>query len=162
MSNVNEIKELFDDIKNIDFSNINSFFVDYTFITGDESLVDEINKYLDETYPIEKYPLLNRPKVKYEPLCPSDKVYWFREGLDLPMKNSDNFFDNMRDATKEEQKKVNSYIDNISEDTGVNFWDILEENDELNRIADEFNKIPEEYLIPYDELIKIIESTEDE
>ena len=62
MNNKDNIKELFDDIKNIDFSNINSFFVDYTFITGDESLVNEINKYLDETYPIEKYPLLNRPK----------------------------------------------------------------------------------------------------
>ena len=35
----------------------------------------------------------------------------------------------MRDATKEEQKKVNNRIDSISEDTGVNFWDILEESD---------------------------------
>ena len=83
MDNTDNIKELFDDIKNIDFSNINLFFVDHVFITRNESLVDEINKYLDETYPIEKYPLLNRPKVKYKPLCPSDKVYWFREGLDM-------------------------------------------------------------------------------
>ena len=83
MNNTDNIKELFDDIKNIDFNNINSFFVDYTFITGDESLVDEINKYLDETYPIEKYPLLNRPKVKYDKNCPSDQVYYFREGLDM-------------------------------------------------------------------------------
>ena len=84
-----DIKKLFDDIKNIDFNNINSLFVDYTFITGDESLVDEINKYLDEVYPIEKYPFINRPKVRYEPLCSSDKVYWFREGLDLSIKYLD-------------------------------------------------------------------------
>lgn len=34
--------------------------------------------------------------------------------------------ENMRDATKEEQKKVNSYIDSILEDTGLNFWDIVD------------------------------------
>ena len=47
------------------------------------------------------------------------------------MNNKDNIkelFDDMRDATKEEQKKVNNRIDGISEDTGVNFWDILEES----------------------------------
>ena len=32
----------------------------------------------------------------------------------------------MRDATKEEQESVNKYIDSISVDTGINFWDILE------------------------------------
>lgn len=31
----------------------------------------------------------------------------------------------MRDATKEEQDSVNNYINNISEDTGINFYDIL-------------------------------------
>lgn len=86
MNNTDNIKELFDDIKNIDFSNINSLFVDYYFITGDESLGEEINKCLNELYPIEKQMFLNRPKIIYEPLCPSDKVYWFKEGLDLPIK----------------------------------------------------------------------------
>ena len=32
----------------------------------------------------------------------------------------------MRDATKEEQEKVNKYIESISTDTGINFWDLLE------------------------------------
>ena len=32
----------------------------------------------------------------------------------------------MRDATKEEQESINKYIDSISVDTGINFWDILE------------------------------------
>ena len=32
----------------------------------------------------------------------------------------------MRDATKEEQEKVNKYIESISADTGINFWDLLE------------------------------------
>lgn len=32
----------------------------------------------------------------------------------------------MRDATKEEQEKVNKYIESISIDTGINFWDLLE------------------------------------
>ena len=41
----------------------------------------------------------------------------------------DSSYDYMRDATKEEQEKVNSHIDNISEDTGVNFWDILDESE---------------------------------
>ena len=84
-----------------------------------------------------------------------DDYFDIKELLDSP-------YDYMRDTTKEEQEKVNSYINSISEDTGVNFGDILDENDGLNRIADEFNKIPEEYPIFYDELIKIIDSTEDE
>lgn len=142
-------------------NNINSLFVDYIFITGDESVANELEQYISELYSEESV-IFNIPIVRYDKNCPSDTIYWFREGLDLPMKNSDNFFDNMRDATKEEQEKVNSHIDSISEDTGMNFWDILDENDELNRIADEFNKIPEEYPIFYDELIKIIDSTEDE
>ena len=32
----------------------------------------------------------------------------------------------MRNATKEEQEKVNKYIESISVDTGINFWDLLE------------------------------------
>lgn len=63
-----------------------------------------------------------------------DDYFDIKELLDSP-------YDYMRDATKEEQEKVNGYINSISEDTGVNFWDILDENYELNRIADEFNKI---------------------
>ena len=50
-----------------------------------------------------------------------DDYFDIKELLDSP-------YDGMRDATKEEQKKVNSHIDSISEDTGVNFWDILEES----------------------------------
>lgn len=84
MNNKDNTKELFDDIKNIYFNNINSLFVDYYLITGDESLGEEINKCLNELYPIEKHPFINRPKVIYEPLCPSDKVYWFK---DVAMKN---------------------------------------------------------------------------
>lgn len=97
MCNTDNIKELFDDIKNIDFSDIKSLFVDYTFITGDESLVDEINKCLNELCPIDKYPFINRPKIIYEPLCPSDKVYWFKEGLDLPIKILEHNYEKCQD-----------------------------------------------------------------
>lgn len=160
-SNIDIVKYIIRQINNIDSYNINSLFVDYIFITGDESVANEIEQYIDELYS-KKSVIFNIPIVRYDKNCPSDTIYWFREGLNTAMKNLDNFFGSMRDATKEEQEKVNSYIDSISEDTGLNFYDILEENDELNRIADEYNKIPEEYLIPYDKLIKIMESTEDE
>ena len=126
-SDIDVVKYIIRQINNIDSHNISSLFVDYVFVTGDKSVANEIEQYIDKLYS-EKSAILNIPIVRYDKNCPSDMIYWFREGLDLPMKNSDNFFDNMRDATKEEQEKVNSHIDNISEDTGVNFWDILEES----------------------------------
>ena len=45
-----------------------------------------------------------------------------------------NFLKEMRDATKEEQEKVNSYIDSISIDTGINFWDLVAEIEESERV----------------------------
>lgn len=36
------------------------------------------------------------------------------------------FLDEMRDATTEEQEDVNAYVDSISHDTGINFFDYLE------------------------------------
>ena len=106
-------------------NNINSLFVDYIFVTGDEAVANELEQYIDELYS-KKSVIFNIPIVRYDKNCPSDTIYWFREGLDTAMKNLDNFFGGMRDATKEEQKKVNSHIDSISEDTGVNFWDIVD------------------------------------
>ena len=38
-------------------------------------------------------------------------------------------FGTMRDATKEEQENVNKYIDGISVDTGINFYNICKENE---------------------------------
>ena len=37
-------------------------------------------------------------------------------------------FGKMRNATKEEQESVNRYIRSISQDTGENFFDILDDN----------------------------------
>lgn len=31
----------------------------------------------------------------------------------------------MREPTKEEYQAINEYIDSISVDTGINFWDLL-------------------------------------
>lgn len=39
------------------------------------------------------------------------------------------FISEMRDATKEEQESVNKYINSISKDTGINFWNILGESE---------------------------------
>ena len=36
------------------------------------------------------------------------------------------FLDEMRDATTEEQEGVNAYINSISHDTGINFFNYLE------------------------------------
>lgn len=36
------------------------------------------------------------------------------------------FLDEMRDATTKEQEGINAYIDSISYDTGINFFDCLE------------------------------------
>lgn len=38
-------------------------------------------------------------------------------------------FGNMRDATKEEQESVKNYINKISTDTDVNFFNLCEKND---------------------------------
>ncbi|GEM_PF-918328 len=42
-------------------------------------------------------------------------------GIEL---EADSLFGAMRDATKEEQESVEKYIDSISKDTGVNFFDL--------------------------------------
>lgn len=53
----------------------------------------------------------------------------------------------MRDATPEEQKSVNDYIKSISKPTGINFWD-LDNNDDcisrkavLSLLADHFDNV---------------------
>ena len=43
----------------------------------------------------------------------------------------------MRDATKEEQESINKYIDSISVDTGINFWDILEKAETKRKEVEE-------------------------
>ena len=46
------------------------------------------------------------------------------------MKNKNNcIFENMRPATIEEQKSIQKHIDEISEPTGINFWDDLKEKE---------------------------------
>lgn len=35
-------------------------------------------------------------------------------------------FGEMRDLTEEERKSYNEYLKSISEPTGINFWDLLE------------------------------------
>lgn len=39
----------------------------------------------------------------------------------------------MRDATKEERNSIQKYVNSISEDTGINFWEILEKEKEKLR-----------------------------
>lgn len=41
------------------------------------------------------------------------------DSLDLSL------LDEMRDTTTEEQKSINTYVDNISHDTGINFFDYI-------------------------------------
>lgn len=38
--------------------------------------------------------------------------------------NEEEMFGKMRDATQEEQECISKYINNIAEDTGVNFYDL--------------------------------------
>lgn len=40
-------------------------------------------------------------------------------------------FGEMRDATPEEQQSINEYIKSISIPTGVNLFDLLEDNEEV-------------------------------
>lgn len=44
------------------------------------------------------------------------------------VKEAEAAFGKMRNATKEEQESVNRYIRSISQDTGENFFDILDDN----------------------------------
>ena len=39
------------------------------------------------------------------------------------------FLNNMREAKTEELEGINDYVNSISLDTGINFFDILKEND---------------------------------
>ena len=43
----------------------------------------------------------------------------YDDNLDL------SFLDEMRDATTEEQEGINAYVDGISHDTGINFFDCI-------------------------------------
>ena len=38
----------------------------------------------------------------------------------------DTFLDKMKDTTTEEQKGINDYVNSISHDTGINFFDYLD------------------------------------
>ena len=38
-------------------------------------------------------------------------------------------FGEMRDLTEEEQKSYNEYLKSISKPTGINFWDLYEEQE---------------------------------
>lgn len=83
MSNMSEtdmITYIIEQINNINFDDISSFFVDYVFITGNKYVADEINKYIDELYS-DKLIISNRPTIRYDKNCPQDVAYWFREGL---------------------------------------------------------------------------------
>lgn len=50
------------------------------------------------------------------------------------IKEAEDLFDNMRDTTPEEQKNINSHLKEISMPTGVNIFDLL--NDDKNEIVD--------------------------
>ena len=41
--------------------------------------------------------------------------------------------ENLRDSTREERNSIQKYIDKLSEDTGINFWEILEKEKEKLR-----------------------------
>lgn len=45
----------------------------------------------------------------------------------------------MRYATKEEQNSVNQYVEKISKDTGINFFDLMEENI-MKKLAEDFQR----------------------
>ena len=40
---------------------------------------------------------------------------------------------NLCDSTREERNSIQKYIDKLSEDTGINFWEILEKEKEKLR-----------------------------
>lgn len=80
MSEMDMVKYITEQINNINFDDISSFFVNYVFITGNKYVADEINKYIDELYS-DKLIISNIPTIRYDKNCPQDVAYWFREGL---------------------------------------------------------------------------------
>ena len=58
-----------------------------------------------------------------------------REGLnEMPNKmieEAEELFGKMRDTTPEEQQNIDEYIKSISIPTGVNLFDLLEDNEEV-------------------------------
>lgn len=48
----------------------------------------------------------------------------------LLVKECREIFGDMRDSTREERNSIQRYIDSISENTGINFWEILEKEKE--------------------------------
>lgn len=82
-SDIDVVKYVIRQINNIDCDDVSKLFVDYIFITGDKSVADELHKYIDELYSNQSI-IFNRPIVRYDKNCPSDTIFWFREGL-LPV-----------------------------------------------------------------------------
>lgn len=48
-----------------------------------------------------------------------------------PIINPSLFFHGMREATPEENEKINAYIESIAVPTGINIFDLLDKNDEV-------------------------------
>lgn len=53
--------------------------------------------------------------------------------IDKLVKECTEILGTMRDATKEERDNIQKYVNSISEDTGIKFWDILETEKEKLR-----------------------------
>lgn len=46
---------------------------------------------------------------------------------------AEELFGEMRDLTKEERESYNNYIESISEPTGINIWELLEDDEFMGR-----------------------------
>lgn len=53
------------------------------------------------------------------------------------IKEAEELFGEMRDATPEEQKYIDNHIKNISVPTGVNIFDLLDSNEEAEKALKE-------------------------
>lgn len=95
MNNKDNTKELFDDndlsendmithvieqLNNIYKNEEDSHLGNYIFITGNKTVANELNEYIDELY-FDKSYAFNIPIIKYDKNCPSDAGFLFREAF---------------------------------------------------------------------------------
>lgn len=94
--------------------------IDILHLTGQNSINLFYNLFIPTKEYIQKVIKTNRKISEGITIIPiEDGFIAYDNNLNL------SFLDKMRDATIEERKGINTYIDSISHNTGINFFDCL-------------------------------------
>lgn len=94
--------------------------IDILHLTGQNSINLFYNLFIPTKEYIQKVIKINRKISEGITIIPIEDGFIAHDNnLNL------SFLDKMRDATTEEQEGINTYVDSISHNTGINFFDYL-------------------------------------